>query len=1036
MSPEVRDAIEQSDEPHGRLGSLLPRFALSRPVTVSMVLLAVLVLGAIAWTRIPVQLMPTGFDYPYIWVWMPYAGSTPRETERQIVQPVEDALETLPGVREIDSRAGQNYARFRLEFDQDTDMDEAWGGLVDRMERTRAELPDDFDQYYVYRYNPEDEPILWAAISIPEGTEDPAYMIETHVQKRLERVPGVARVEYHGANRARVYVDFNREALDRHNVSLYAVMQSLQSDNFTMPSGEVEEDGRVVLVRSMATFEGRDQIAELPIGGGLRLQDVAEVVVAQPLNTSIHRVNGDNAASIDVFKESGANTIEVCARVQEAIDELEADPELAGFKVHRFFDQGDLIMESINNLKNTALQGGFLAVIVLLFFLRRIRVTILIALAIPLSLLMTVVIEYFAGESVNVLMMMGLMLAVGMTVDNSIVVVEAIYRRRELGQEAVYAALHGTAEVALAILAATLTTVVVFLPLILMSDDAQFSFFMGKLGLPVCWALFCSLLVALVFVPLATVKFGGAPPAKPSRIVRWATVKYEALLAVTLRKRPTAFVILVVSLWSMSIPMKHIKKSDEGSGGIIDFVISMEFPNSFTTAEVDEAIGKYEALLEDKRDEWRIRAVRARRWGGSQRGFIMAFMDKRERGDITKEEISEQLPELIEQIDNPGVKAWVGWRRNRQGDAGSVSLQLTGEDSERLVELGDEIVRRLKDVPGLLGVEAEIDERGADELHVLVDRERAARYGVSPATLARTVAFGFRGMGLRPVLMEGREVEMQAGYRLEDRRDVARLEDFPVFSPLQGQVSLATVADLEFARGFGTIHRENRKTSLRISVTLEDEDMGAAFGKIGQALSTLKLPRGYEWNPGRRWDRMEEQDRARKFALLMSVCFVFLLMGMLFESFWTPLAVILSIPFAFVGVYWGLLITGTTFELMAGIGLVILVGIVVNNAIVLVDRVQQHRDAGMERDAALLAGGRERFRPIVMTAATTIVGLLPMAIGKAGVVGIPYFPLARAVIGGLLASTVLSLLLVPLFYTYLDDFKTQLREMLRRGVGR
>ncbi len=1037
MSPEVQEAIEASDEPHGRLGSLLPRFALSRPVTVFMTLLAVLVLGGIAWKRIPVQLMPTGYDHPYIWVWIPYQGSTPRETERQIVQPIEDALETLPGIHEMDSRAGQNYARFRLEFDQDTDMDEAWAGLVDRMERTRSELPDDFDQYYVYRYNPEDEPILWAAISIPEGTEDPAYMIETHVQRRLERVPGVARVEYHGANRARVYIDFNRESLDRHNVSLYQVMQSLRSDNFTMPSGEVEEDGRVVLVRSMATFESREQIAALPIGGGLRLQDVAEVVVAQPLNTSIHRVNGDNAASIDVYKESGANTIEVCRRVQQAIDELEADPVLAGFDVHRFFDQGDLILESINNLKNTALQGGVLAVIVLLFFLRRVRVTIVIALAIPLSLLMTVVIEYFAGESVNVLMMMGLMLAVGMTVDNSIVVVEAIYRRRELGEEPVSAALHGTAEVALAILAATLTTVVVFLPLILMSDDAQFSFFMGKLGLPVCWALFCSLLVALVFVPLATVKFGGAPPARPSRIVRWTTGRYERLLALTLRNRTTAFCLLVVSLWSMSIPMKFIKKSDEGSGGIIDFVIAMELPASFTTAEVDEAIGKYERLLEDRREEWRIRAIRARRWGGSRRGFVMAFMEKRQRGDVSKEEISEQLPELIEGVDNPGVKAWLGWRRGRGGDSNAIQLQVTGEDSERLVELADEIVRRLEDVPGIVGVEAEIDERGNDELHVLVDRERAARYGVAPSTLARTVAFGFRGMPLRPVLMEGREVDMQAGFRLDDRRDVDRLEDFAVFSPVKGEVSLATVADLRFARGFGTIHRENRKTSLRISVTLEeDDDMGGAFGKIGQALGSLKLPRGYEWSRGRRWDRMQEQDRARKFALLMSVCFVFLLMGMLFESFWTPLAVILSIPFAFVGVYWGLLITGTTFELMAGIGLVILVGIVVNNAIVLVDRVQQHREAGMDRDAALLAGGRERFRPIVMTAATTIVGLLPMAIGKAGVIGIPYFPLARAVIGGLLASTVLSLLLVPLFYTYLDDFKAQLREMVRRGVGR
>lgn len=1016
-------------------GGLLPRFALARPVTVGMSLLVILVLGGIAWSRIPVQLMPSGFDYPYIWVWMPYPGSTPRETERQIVQPVEDVLETLPGVREIDARAAQDHAQFSIELDQDTDMDDAWGGVVDRMERVRPDLPDDFDQYYIYRYNPDDEPVLWAAISIPEGAEDPAWLIETRVQRRLERVPGVARVEFHGADRDRVYVDFDRERVARHGIALYDVMQALRADNFTMPSGEVQHDGRVVLVRSVATLAGEDEIAALPVGRGLVLGDIADVVVAPPLDTSIHRVDGDEAASIDVYKESGANTIDVCRRLQAEIDLMEKDPALRGFEVHRFFDQGDLIQESIDNLRDSALQGGLLAVLILLYFLRRLRVTLLIAVAIPLSLLMTVVIEYFLGESINVLAMMGLMLSVGMTVDNSIVVVEAIYRRRERGEEPLHAALHGTSEVALAIIASTATTVVVFLPLILMSDDAEFGFMMGKLGLPVCYSLGCSLLVALVVVPLAAVRFVTGSPAKQPRLVELATRGYGALLALTLRHRTSAFVVLVVLLASTAIPLKGIKKADQGGGGIIDFVIRMEFASNLTTDEIDQAMRRYETMLEEHRAEWRIRAIRARRWSGNRRGFVMAFLERRRHGDVTKEEITEKLPKLLAGIDNPGVDANVGWRSDGKGDSSSLELRLTGEDSERLAELGEEIARRLKDVPGILGVEAEIAERGAEEVQILVDRDRAARYGISPATLARTVAFGFRGTPLRPLLMGGREVEMQAGFRLEDREDVSRLLDFGIVSPLLGDVALATVADLRLARGFGAIHRENRKTSLQIEVTLADDDVGAAYGRIGKALETLKLPRGYEWTRGRRWEQMGEEDRARRFALLMSICFVFLLMGMLFESFWTPLAVLLSIPFAFVGVYWMLYLTGTTFELMAGIGLVILVGVVVNNAIVLVDRVQQHRRAGLDREAALLLAGRDRFRPIVMTAATTVVGLIPMAVGKSGIVGIPYFPLGRAVIGGLLASTVLTLILVPLFYTYLDDLKALLLSVLRRGLG-
>jgi len=1010
------------------LRSLLPRFALARPVTVSMILVAVLVMGLLSWQRIPVQLMPGGYDFPYIWVWMPYRASTPRETERQIVQPVEDAVETLPGVRKIEARAGRDFARFEIEFDQDTDMDDAWSGLVERMERARLELPDDFEQYYIYKYNPSDQPIVWAGLTFPSEDDDPAFVVETRIQRALERVQGVARVEFNGAHRARIYIDFNREALSRHGISLYEVMQRLQGDNFTMPSGRIDGEGRVVLLRSIATFEEDQQIARLPLGGGLVLEDVAEVIHARPASTTIHRINGQTAGSLEIFKESGANTIEVCERIHDALAVLHDDMDLEGYSVHPFFDQGKLIQESVDNLRDAAVQGGVLAILVLLFFLRRIGVTLLIAASIPLSLLMTLVIQYSVGETINLLAMMGLMLSVGMTVDNSVVVVESIYRHRELGATAREAALHGTAEVALAILAATSTTLVVFLPMILMAEDAEFSFFMGRLGLPVCFALASSLVVALVFVPLATL-FSNEP-AKSSRAVSWITERYVSLLEAVLRHRSTAFAITVLFLVSMAYPMGNLDESDSSGGGIIDFVVGMEFPASFGTRDIDEALRRYERLLESKRDEWRIKVIRVRRWGSSRRGFLMAFMEDRERGDITKEEIEERLPDLIEKVDVPGMRTWMGWRSQGRDDK-RLSIQLHGDDSDRLVELGDEIVQRLERVPGILGAEVDIDERGMDELHVDVDRDRAARYGVSPDVLGRSVAFAFRGAPLREAQIDGREVPMQAGYRLEDRADIRTLQDFDVWSPVGGAVDLGTVADLRFAKGHGTIRREDRKTSLYVRVTVDDEDMGAGFALIRQGLAEVKLPRGYSWNPGSRWDDLKKQDRARKFALLMSLAFVFFLMGMLFESVWTPLAVLFSVPFAFVGVYWMLWATGTTFEMMAGIGLVILVGIVVNNAIVLIDRVQQYRQEGRERDEALLLAGRDRLRPILMTAATTIVGLLPMALGKSGIVGTPYFPLGRAVIGGLLASTLLSLLLVPLFYTYLDDLRHLLAAAVR-----
>jgi HAE1 family hydrophobic/amphiphilic exporter-1 len=737
------------------------------------------------------------------------------------------------------------------------------------------------------------------------------------------------------------------------------------------------------------------------------------------------------AASLEVYKESGANTIGVATRVRDGIAALSSRPKLKGYKFLRFFDQGELIQDSVNNLKDTAVQGGFLAVLVLFLFLRRARVTLLIAASIPLSLLMTIVVMYFRGDTINLLSMMGLMLSVGMVVDNSIVVVESIYRRRELGDDPRTAAVRGTAEVALAILAATLTTVVVFLPLILMSDDAGFSFYMGKLGLPVCFALGASLLVALVFIPLGTVVLAPGEPAGPSRLVSWAIDRYAAILSWALRRRVDAVLLFIVAMMSIGYPISHLKKTDEVSGGITDFVVGMSFPSSFTKDEVDAAMTGVEKVLLDRQEEWRIRAVRVRRWGRSRRGFVMAFLEKRERGDIDKNEMIKLIPDLLPDI--PGVDTWMGWRRG-EGSGNSVQLRLNGDDSATLVELAAEVALRLRGVRGVLGVSSDAgDEDATDELQIVVDRSRAARYGVSPTAIARTVSFGFRGVGMRPVLLDGKEFGVQAGFRLEDREDARTLENYGIWSPTSGQVALGTVADLKFAKGLPIIHRRDRKTSVSLTLDLETEDLQQAKEDIEAALASVKLPRGYSYGFGDRFRKMEEQEGARSFALFMSIAYVFLLMGMLFESSWLPMSVIFSIPFAFLGVYWLLFLTGTTFEMMAGIGLVILVGIVVNNAIVLVDRIQQNRFAGMDRYDAILDAGRERFRPIVMTAATTIVGLLPMAVGKAGLIGIPYYPLGRAVIGGLLASTVLSLVLVPLMYSVLDDFRSMLLSMLWRA---
>jgi HAE1 family hydrophobic/amphiphilic exporter-1 len=1008
---------------NSRLSELLPRFALKKPITVTMVMLSMAVLGGISWARIPLQLMPTGYDFPYLWLWVPYRNASPQEIERNIVQPLEDAVGTLPGLRKVESRAGSEYANLSLEFAQKTDMDEAWAGLVDRLERAVPSLPDDFEDYYIWRYNPDDEPVMWLAVTLPKTADDPAYLAETKVARALERVAGVARVEFNGSSRARVYVDFDRQALERHQVSLQRVMAALGADNFTLPGGDIADSGRRALVRSLATFGSVDDLRRYPIGDGLVLDDVARVVFARPAESSVHRVNGVDAASIDVYKESGSNTVDVTARLRDVLDELGRDKQLAGFEFHRFFDQGEVIRESLDNLRNSAIEGGLLAVLVLLIFLRRFGITFLVAASIPLSLMLTLVVMYLTGATINLLSLMGLMLSVGMVVDDSIVVIEAIQQRREAGEKPFPAALHGTAEVALAVVASTLTTVVVFLPIILMSGDAQFGFFMGQIGMPVCWALTASLFVALVLMPLATTVVAPGEPGKQGRLLDWVAARYDALVRLALRRRADAVVLAILALASSFWAAGRLERADEMNGDVVDFSVNLNFPASFSTREIDATLRDVERVYLDKKAEWRIRAVRARRWRSSSRGYVQVFLEKRQRGDIEKDAVVEAAKEILPKL--PGVDARFGWGGGGQDRGNRITLVLTGDSSETLIELGNAVSERLRTVEGVLGVELETGERGIDELIVEVDREKASRYGVSPMTLARSVAFGFRGSMLRDIRIDGREVAVQAAFEEADRRDVDRLDAFPVWGET-GTVPLAAVSERTVRRGFGEIRREDRRTSLGVTISMKGEGLEGAGDAIRAAMGAVELPRGYGWNLGRRFEDLEEQDEARQWALVLSICFVFLLMGMLFESFWLPLSVLFSIPFAFAGVYWMLWATRTTFEVMAGIGLVILVGIVVKNAIVLVDRVQQLRVAGMERDLAVVTGGRERLRPILMTAATTLVGLIPMAVGDTGLVGIPYYPLGRAVIGGLIASTALSLVLVPVLYTWLDDLKAML----------
>lgn len=1029
--------------------SFLPRFSLNRPVTVIMTLLASFVVGIIAFTDIPVELFPGGFDAPYLGAWVPYRDATPREIEEQIAKPVEEIVQTISGLKSVETNSLNNGMWLFLHFNRDADMDVAYAQLRDRMDRVKPDLPDGIDHIYMRKFGQDDPAILWMAIVVENPVDDPFYLVEHYVQRPLQKIDGVAAVEIDGAFEKEVLIYFSQDKVKQHKINMFRVISQLRNDNFVMSSGFVKEGGRKIYLRANAKFINLDDIRNIRIKGtNIRLKDVAEVVYDVPVRNRISRINRKPGIYLGIKKESTANTVDLSNKILEEINsEIVKDPALKDLSFQVLFNQGQFIQESVDNLKNAALWGGLFAFFVLFFFLRRFRMTVIVTLAIPISVMVSLTLIYFIGWTLNLITMMGIMISIGMVVDNAIVILENIYRKRNEGAAPREASLFGASEVSLAITLATLTTVVVFLPMILINDDAGFSFFMIRIGMPVIFALLASLAVALVIIPLATTKIYSDKKVKEPFLIDWFNIRYKRTLGYILSHRAQSFVLMLLIVISTKIPMDNVTKVDGMEGNINDFSLRFSLPNNFTLVQAEKFFKMVEDSVYAKEGIYRVKAVRTslRKDRGRVNVFLQspqytswyASIYKNVRSLIgfpldlgmDREEVLEDLKNRIPK--RPGIRMFTSWREMRAGSG--MKLMLIGDDTDRLAELGKEVERRLLLVPGIIGIEPDREE-GQDEIRLKIDRNKAALYGISPREVAFTVMYSLRGVDMPDFKTADREIDIRVQVREEDRQNLMQLLDMTFYAENGRPVPLSTIATFTVEKGFGNIRRENGKTFLGITLMTDNEDMMKLRKKINQAMAGYEMPYGYSWSMGNRFRDFREQQNTQQYALLMALVAVYLLMGVLFESFILPFVVLIpSVLFALFGAFWTLYLTATEANLMAYIGIVILVGIVVNNAIVLIDMVQQRRREGYNRRDSILYAGQHRFRPILMTAFTTMFGLIPMAIGGSNLIGIPYAPMGRALMGGLFTSTFFTLLAVPLLYTYMDDFRLWAVAFIRRN---
>ncbi len=1029
--------------------SLLPQLAIKRQITIVVSLLAILVVGFVAYQQIPIELLPSGFSPPYLGVWIPYQNANPREVEEQIARPVEEQVRTIPGIRSVSSYSHSNGCWVWLEFNSGTDMDLAYDQLRDRMERARAALPDDVERYFLRKFGRNDAPIIFLSISLPESVDDPYYVVDHFVRRPIERIDGVASIDIYGAEEKVIEILIDQDRVRAYGVNLFDLINYLRSENFAMSAGWIYEGDKKFIVRSIGRFRTLEDIKNLPINQkGLRVKDIAEVKYDVPKRNWYQRINGKPSFKLEIFKESLANTVALSDRLREVIDqEIRRHPLLKDADITILFAQGDLIRDSIRNLIDTALWGGLFAIIILYFFLRRFRMTIIMTLAIPISVLISLTVTYFIGWTLNTVTMMGLMISVGMVVDNAIVVLENIYRKQHEGLKAGEAAVWGTSEVLLAVTMATLTTVVVFLPMILIKDELGFfNFYLKRIGLPVIFALVGSLFVALVLIPLATTRLYSPHPVKEWRLISRARRHYQSALAFVLHHRlDTVIVLAAIMVVTFAFLMPRTPKADFRSGGISDFRLMFELPQNYRIEDTDRFFREVEDTLFAHAQTYNIKAIdtRFRRTFGRIRVFlnppennqwyhtvyrtIAGWLGRYQQRSLDRNQVLADVKKRLP--EKPGVKFRTSWRSMGEGgDEGTVSLLLYGDDTEKLAQLAEEVERRMRLIPGVLSVETD-REAGGDEIQISIDRAVVERNGINPNQVAFTIMYALRGINLPRFQAKDKEIQMRIQLKEADRQNLEQLKNLTFVNRDGKPIPLYAIARFSITKGFGQIPRENGKTFLAVKAKTTMEDLPRISRAIDRVMQGFELPYGYSWQKGSRFQRFRQQTASFQNAMLVSVVFVFLLMGILFESFILPLSVMIAIPLSLFGAYLALYLTRTPQDIMAGIGMIILVGVVVNNAIVLIDMINRRRKAGLSRTEAILDAGQHRLRPILMTSFTTIGGLIPMALGSANLLGVPYAPMGRAIIGGMLTSTFLTLLAVPVLYTLFDDMNLYLQKV-------
>ncbi|MCH9649779.1 MAG: efflux RND transporter permease subunit [Deltaproteobacteria bacterium] len=1028
---------------------LLPRFSIGRPTTVLVLCATALVVGIIAAVGIPLETFPQGFTPSFLSVVVPWQDAPSQEVLDKIVIPLEDELSTVAGLAGVNSLSDSGRGMVFLNFKQGTDMDVAYREVRDRVQRARSQLPEDADKVFIRKNDLAGLPVFMIGLAVDPELTDAYSLIQNEVIKPLERVQGIASVDAFGLEEKEILIEVDRQQAEASGLNIYQLAQELQADNFTLASGNVRSGSSKLLLRSVARYDDRKALENRLVAPSVRLSDIAEIEYEEAEKDYSSRVNGKPAIALPMYKEGQANTLEVCRRVKGVIAKMENNPRLQGLSIVPIFNQGDIILSSLGTMFNSGRVGAFFAILVLFFFLRRFRMTLIITLSIPLSLLIALTAMYFAGETLNILTLLGLMISVGLLVDNSVVVAENIHRMHREGASRKQACIRGAGEISMAIVMATLTTVAVFLPVSLVDGDARF--FLLRLSMPISISLLGSLLVALIFVPLAAyITLPSRQPGASPKKVLGAGFKanldktlrrsydltlgrvnrfYGGLLAASLGRR-LDLILILLAIFGITIKVAFggIELAGQQDNERTGFEIDASLPASYTLEDAKKYFLAVEEVLETRKDELDLADyfISHDRTDGEVQGWLKSPRNN----DLSPRQISDEL--MAAMPEAPGVKLFTG-EESRVSDCdedGLYCLRLYADDAGTLAEVRSELETLFRTVDGVTGVKKS-GELNPNELALQVDREKAQRQGINPEAIAGVVSYALRGQSLPKFYRDGKEIPVRVRFKEENRDSLAELSDFQVPNQMGGGVALSSITEANFLPAQTSIFRRDRRVSSTIALELADGKEKETRGRVRKLADQVDLPEGVRF--GVATTRTDADDvQTLVFAGLMSVIFVYLLMTFLFESFILPLSIIFTIPLASIGVGWIHFLSGYNLDFLGGVACVLLIGVVVNNGIVLIDYVNRLREEGTSRTEALLTASNRRFRPIMMTALTTICATVPLALGGATEFGLSYTSFGLTLIGGMTTATLLTLLVVPIFYTLFDDARQATASALHR----